>query len=278
MTYQCTVCDDDRYPGATTWTGSLFDCGNGITLRHSRFESGTVGECNNGEVIARSIEVMDTVKGSRCYVSQLNFIASRDHNNETIMCEYVSSMDVTVVDEIIILFETGIWNFETLREKIIIIIIFYTCSDPIPPPSNIHISEISPLVLKLSWNQSSFFCQYIITSMAIGSNSVCSNTTKFFIDTTYFMLYTNVFTIGHNCSFSVETVVCGNITGGKSVPLLVTFKGTMICIFVTLKVIVVFLYLHIVPDPPLFAPSSNYYSPKDKLIYTGFYISVNTKT
>ena len=106
MIYQCTVCDDEF--GATEWTGSLFDCaGNKITLRHSQFESGTIGECNSGEVVARSTGVMNATNGSRCYVSQLNFTTSSDHNNKTITCQYVSSMNVTVVDKIIIVFETG---------------------------------------------------------------------------------------------------------------------------------------------------------------------------
>ena len=110
MTYQCTICDDDRYLGsATTWTGSLFDCaGNGVTLRHSQFESGTVGECNNGEVIARSIEVMNAVNGSRCYVSQLNFVTNMELNNKTVTCLHVSSTNVTEVGSLSVILITGI--------------------------------------------------------------------------------------------------------------------------------------------------------------------------
>ena len=105
-TYQCIVCGE----GATEWTGSLFDCfGNQIILRHSLFESGITRECNDGAVVASSTGVMDTANGSRCYVSQLSFIANSDHNNKTVTCLYVNSATVTltVVDGTPIAFKTG---------------------------------------------------------------------------------------------------------------------------------------------------------------------------
>ena len=105
MTFQCTVCDEGAI--ATQWTGSVLECvGNSILLRHSQFinESGSTGECNN--VIARSIGVKDT-NGTRCFVSQLSFITSSDHNNKTIVCQYINSTNITVVDEIVIFFVTG---------------------------------------------------------------------------------------------------------------------------------------------------------------------------
>lgn len=53
VTYECTVCGE----GATVWTGCLFDChSDEITLRHSLFVTDSAsGECNNGAVVARSI-------------------------------------------------------------------------------------------------------------------------------------------------------------------------------------------------------------------------------
>ena len=105
VTFQCTVCGE----GATAWTGSLLECaGNEITLRHSQFEleSGSIGECNNGAIVARSIGVTDT-NGSHCYVSQLSFITSSDHNNKTIVCQNVTSTNITFVSEIVVIFVTG---------------------------------------------------------------------------------------------------------------------------------------------------------------------------
>ena len=104
MTYQCIICGE----GATEWTGSLFDCvGNRITLRHGQFESGITRECNDGAVVASSTGVMDTANGSRCYVSQLSFIANSDHNNKTVTCLHVSITNVTIIDSIPIILVTG---------------------------------------------------------------------------------------------------------------------------------------------------------------------------
>ena len=66
MAYECTVCGI----GATIWTGSLFDCiDDEILLRHRSYESGTVGQCNDGRVTAYSTGVSD-VNGNHsvCYI------------------------------------------------------------------------------------------------------------------------------------------------------------------------------------------------------------------
>ena len=103
MSYQCTVCGE----GATVWTGSLFDCaGDEITLRHSQFVSGSIGECNDGAVIARSIGVKDT-NGSCCYASQLSFTANSDHNNKTVTCLHISNINVTDVGSLSVFPVTG---------------------------------------------------------------------------------------------------------------------------------------------------------------------------
>ena len=44
----------------TAWRGLTFDCENSnieITLLHSLFMNGTIGTCNNGSIIGRSIGV-----------------------------------------------------------------------------------------------------------------------------------------------------------------------------------------------------------------------------
>ena len=50
---QCTAVGT----GITVWTGTAFDCrtNNEIVLHHSQFESGVVGECNNGMIIGRNL-------------------------------------------------------------------------------------------------------------------------------------------------------------------------------------------------------------------------------
>ena len=93
--YECSV------PGgvATVWRGSAFDCGlasNSIILRHSNPNS--VGTCNNGHLVAESIE---TFNGT--FTSQLNVTVSEDLHNKTIECaiEYgngtVSAINMTTI-------------------------------------------------------------------------------------------------------------------------------------------------------------------------------------
>ena len=105
VTYECTVCGE----GSTVWNGSLFNCaGNEITLRHDQFESGSAaGECNSGTVVARSTRITTTASGSLCYISQLSFTANSGQQNKTVSCLHVTSRNITVIDEVMVVFETG---------------------------------------------------------------------------------------------------------------------------------------------------------------------------
>ena len=83
LTFLCNVSDG----AATVWKGSIFnDCPNSqheIVLRHSRFEDepGISGTCNDGEVIAYSIE-----STNNSYISQLNVTVSPEIQNGTVEC------------------------------------------------------------------------------------------------------------------------------------------------------------------------------------------------
>ena len=97
---ECTVVG-----GITTfWMGSAFDCrssANGIgyiALRHSRFESGTYGSCNNGRIIARSINTTSDSNGIK-YISQL--IIQLDEkgflDSKTVECIYTDGLNEMVI-------------------------------------------------------------------------------------------------------------------------------------------------------------------------------------
>ena len=105
LSFECTTCGE----GATAWTGSLFDCASyDIILRHSQYEyNSTIGECNNGAVIARSIGVLD-INGSRCYSSQLSVIINSAMNNKTVTCLYLNRTSEIVIDTLRIDITTGI--------------------------------------------------------------------------------------------------------------------------------------------------------------------------
>ena len=67
LVFVCSASDG----AATVWTGSIFNCpssGNEILLRHSRFDDGVSGTCNDGAAVAYSTEITDNT-----HISQLNY-------------------------------------------------------------------------------------------------------------------------------------------------------------------------------------------------------------
>ena len=80
---------------ATRWRGTALDCPLGITLRHSQFaanqESGT---CNNGDIVGRSIGVVND-----CYTSQLNVSVRESFNNKTVQCALTLSEGTRTIGE-----------------------------------------------------------------------------------------------------------------------------------------------------------------------------------
>lgn len=88
-------------PGATVWTGTGFkDCpsqDNQILFLHNLFMTGSVSECNDGSILAKGIEVIDTVNG-RCYRSQLNITVSPFINNTSVTCINAIGDTQTVID------------------------------------------------------------------------------------------------------------------------------------------------------------------------------------
>ena len=89
----CTCLDDDTtYTcevsglGFTIWRGSAFDCSaqqNRILLRHMSFESGTMGSCNGGDIVGRSLGVSENV-----YTSQITISVTSNLIGRSIECAY----------------------------------------------------------------------------------------------------------------------------------------------------------------------------------------------
>ena len=96
--------------GVTIWMGSAFDCtclGN-IVLRHSQFEGGTYyGTCNNGGIIARSINTTSDSDGIK-YISQL--IIQLDENGtlegRTVECVHIDN-EQTIIGTYVIAYTRG---------------------------------------------------------------------------------------------------------------------------------------------------------------------------
>lgn len=82
LTYECAVTG----PGFTIWQGSAFECPsleNSIQLRHSSYDSGTMGQCNDESITGRSLGVSNDV-----YTSVLNVTLSTDLIGRTVECKH----------------------------------------------------------------------------------------------------------------------------------------------------------------------------------------------
>ena len=115
-------------------------------------------------------------------------------------------------------------------------------------------------------------CQ--VVSYTISSDcGVCPTSTQ---GTTVVCLNVEVpSTVGRICTFTVRTVVCGNIIGTESNSLSVNLKG-MIAIIKRLSLMEIIVY--IVPDPPTVSIVPTYFQETGQLarIKVEFMESVNT--
>ena len=96
--------------GYTVWRGSAFDCiyYNRIYLRHSQFENGVSGECNNGRIIGRNINTTSDSDGIK-YISQL--IIQLDENGtlkgRTVECATDNGTQYIVIGTHVISYTSG---------------------------------------------------------------------------------------------------------------------------------------------------------------------------
>ena len=101
LMYNCTI----NGAGSTIWSGSAFDCemrNDEIILRHSQFESGSSGNCNDGAVTAQSLGVVDNT----CFSSQLSVTVNLEMNNKTVQCAHSTTI-ITPIGVGIISVATG---------------------------------------------------------------------------------------------------------------------------------------------------------------------------
>lgn len=111
LTFECSVLGT----GVTVWRGSAFECASTsheILLSHSHFEQGTTDRCNNGAIVARSIDVVDlpASNGSsdQCFISQLNIAVTDTMRNKTVKCFHdSSSQQSAIIGNTMLIFTTG---------------------------------------------------------------------------------------------------------------------------------------------------------------------------
>ena len=95
--YECSIEGD----GSTLWSGSAFDCVQSldeIILHHTMFMEGTMGSCNDGNIIAHSIPANLTT-----YVSQLTILSFNPMlNGQTVICSH-NTDEVSIVGSEVIM-------------------------------------------------------------------------------------------------------------------------------------------------------------------------------
>ena len=86
------------------WQGSGFNCplsGNEILLSHNNFQGGTTRTCNNGDIIGRSVRMMDNY-----YTSQLAISYTIGLDGSTIECMRTGGTAATMTIGSSVLFTT----------------------------------------------------------------------------------------------------------------------------------------------------------------------------
>jgi hypothetical protein len=145
-------------------------------------------ECNQGAVLAKSIDVFDD-----CYISQLIVTVGEEMINGTVECIHDNFVETTLVNQ------KSLMITETLY----------------PPPDNVHIESSDSHQITFAWDEVTVQCsslQYIITAINCG---VCPNTTadkNVTCDTqSHISQRTN-----NTCLFAVQTEICGYLQGKGS--------------------------------------------------------------
>jgi hypothetical protein len=213
---------------STIWTGNALDClqlPNEIVLLHLRFLYSVIGgSCNNGAIVARSLSVED-----KNFTSQLNVTVTPDTAGKTIDCFRDDGIHEILLFSSIIPTITGLSlayiqqiNFMPFIE-IFISPILITIG-PLWPPNTLEISnaDFSLREFTFSWSPvvpDSPAIHYNILASNCGSCPTTTNHTS--------ITCTDIPTNDSICTFAVQTVVCGNITGNTSDPVSITLYTTV---------------------------------------------------
>ena len=111
--------------------------------------------------------------------------------------------------------------------------IYYHCSssslDPLPPPMDVQLSDITPNVLTFNWSTVLPDCSSLRYTIDSDCGMCTINQTSTENSSSATCLFERPISIMDNfCNFSVRSVVCSNITGSLSVPLKVNLKCKLI--------------------------------------------------
>ena len=126
--------------------------------------------------------------------------------------------------------------------------------------------------MTLNWNPSLLSCsssKYIVYSTGICT--VFPNITPYTNTTITYSVLNNMTIYGHNCSFSIATEICGNLSGESSDPFLLILKGNASEWYADIPKVInipIIIQMHVVPDSPVII--SYNYSLKTKYVDVHF--------
>ena len=208
---------------ATIWIGSALDCPSAndeIVSLHSRFlyNESVDHYCNNGAIVARSL----SVEGNN-YTSQLTVTVTPDTAGKAIKCAGDNGESNTLFFSSIIPAITGLspcMHAANQQPHCCPSLPLLFTIGPFHPP-NINNVDYSSTELTFAWSPVAPDCPAIHYKILASNCGSCPNTTNHNA-----VPCTDVSTDGSECTFAVQTVICGNITGNASNPFNITFYAT----------------------------------------------------
>ena len=227
---QCTVVG-----GVTTvWRGSaLRDCQyNEIVLQHNRFSytdrSPAVGECNNGGIVAHGVRRVDNNFTSEININ-LDVNSALSGNTITCFCDDGTMLMSIGNYTITYPSPTGInYRHRTVIYRNDDVTTIYTLYNVDPhPPNDVYIAGGSTNVLTFSWSPvlpNCSFISYRITSENCGECPTLTHNTS--VNCIIITNHTNA-ALDQMCTFSIQSVVCGNSIGNANISVIAKLKGNI---------------------------------------------------
>ena len=200
--------------GNTLWRGSTFNCPdttNEIILRHSQFSrsEGTSGNCNNGAIVARSVDVV-----GNCFRSQLDVNVSASFNNRNVQCDHNSNTGTRRIgtSTLNVISGKAMTTLVYLSITILSNKINVPVSNPYPPPNDVNLTDIGEGQVTFNWSSPCPSIDYVITSDC-GTCPASTNTTS--VTCSGLQLPTQA--DGVVCSISISSRAC-DVIGNSSTP------------------------------------------------------------
>ena len=101
---------------------------------------------------------------------------------------------------------------------------YYKLIDPLPPPTIVRLVGVSSEQLVFNWTSVDSDCSTLNYNIMSNCGS-CINTTATTTTSVACSISVNVTDSITQCSFGVQSVVCGNVSGVPSTPLDMTLQG-----------------------------------------------------